>query len=129
MPVAPNDPSPPRGPIWGFHAANRLTRKNVDPILLVDRDPEVCRILAERLAVAGYSVEWTVDPAVAPSWASVVRYALLLAEECPEGIADADADLPVLVIGKPIAAAAVLALIRTRARTRDPRFRLGQEQP
>ncbi len=77
-------------------------------------------MLAQLLAAAGYSIEWTVDPAVAPGWVSATRYALLLAEECPHGIAEADAELPVLPIRKPIVTDALVALVRTRARPRDP---------
>ncbi len=118
MPVTP-DARRPRGPIWGFHEASRHSRRDVDPILLVDRDPEACRMIAQQLARAGYSVEWTVDPAVAPGWVSARRYALLLSEECPNGIAEADPDLPVLPIREPIDTHVLVALVRARARPRD----------
>ena len=105
-----------KGRTWGFHAASRDGRKAVDPILLVDPDPDTCRMIAHRLAPAGYSVEWTIDPIIAPARVSARRFSLLLAREAPDGVSAMDPDLPVLHIGNPIDLEALVVLVGARAR-------------
>ena len=106
----------PHRTIWGFQPARATARLDVDAILVIGSDPEMCRALAHRLAEAGYGVEWTVDAEIVPAWVKVRRYALLLADECPSDITDADPSRPVLAIPKQIADDGLVARIRSRLR-------------
>ena len=117
MPTTP-DARRPRGTIWGFHPASAHTRLDVDAILVIASDPETCRFLAQRLVDAGYGVEWTTDARVVPAWVGVRRYALLVADDCPSDVTDADPGLPVLAIPKSIADDTLLARVRTCLRRR-----------
>src|SRR5262249_44852697 len=52
----------------------------VDPILVIDDDPECCAITADMLERAGYRVEWTVDVAFALPRIRERRYALVVSD-------------------------------------------------
>ena len=114
--VRTNDPGRPPAQSWGFHAASRDDRRDVDAILLIDADPDVCRLVAHHLARSGYSVEWTVNAAMVPARVSARRYALLLAEDVPSGVAMLDPQLPTVHLGKPIDPDALLAVVAARVR-------------
>jgi hypothetical protein len=106
----------PHRTIWGFHPARAHARLDVGPILVIGSDPETCRALAHRLAEAGYGVEWTVDASIVPAWVKVRPYALLLVDDCPSDVTDADPTLPVLSIPQEIADDGLLSRVRARIR-------------
>ena len=105
--------------IRGFHAPSPDDRQSVDPILLVDSDSDTCRMIAHHLARAGYTVEWTLDPAVVAGRVATRRYSLLLADEPLREVAAIDPELPVLRVDKPIDVDALVALVR--AGVREPK--------
>lgn len=102
--------------IWGFQPAHAHARLDVDAILVIGPDLEICRALAHRLAEAGYGVDWTVDARIVPAWVKVRRYALLVADDCPADVSDSDPSLPVISIPKLIADDRLLAHVRARIR-------------
>ena len=51
-----------------------------DPILVIDDDPECCRVMADMLEGAGYRVEWTLDPTFALPRIHEHRYALVVSD-------------------------------------------------
>jgi chemosensory pili system protein ChpA (sensor histidine kinase/response regulator) len=52
----------------------------VDPILVIDDDPECCAITADILERAGYRVEWTIDAAFALPRIRERRYAVVVSD-------------------------------------------------
>ena len=108
----------PHATIWGFHPAHAKAPRDVDAILVIAADPEICRALAQRLADAGYGVEWTIDARIVPAWVAVRRYALLVADDCPSEITAADPGLPVLPIPEPCTDDTLLARVASCVRCR-----------
>jgi DNA-binding response OmpR family regulator len=53
---------------------------STDPILIVDDDPDCCRMTADVLERAGYRVEWTVDPLYALPRIRERRYAMVVSD-------------------------------------------------
>lgn len=51
-----------------------------DPILVIDDDPESCRVMADMLEGAGYRVEWTLDPMFALPRILEHRYAAVVSD-------------------------------------------------
>jgi DNA-binding response OmpR family regulator len=51
-----------------------------DPILVIDDDPECCRVMTDMLERAGYRVEWTLDPTFALPRIHERRYALVVSD-------------------------------------------------
>jgi DNA-binding response OmpR family regulator len=51
-----------------------------DPILIIDDDPECCRVAVDLLERAGYRVEWTVDPRFALPRIRERRYAAVVSD-------------------------------------------------
>jgi len=106
----------PHRTIWGFQPARPHARLDVDAILLIGPDLETCRAIAHRLAEAGYGVEWTVDACIVAAWVKVRRYALLVADDCPSDVTDADPSLPILCVPKELTDDELLAHVHARIR-------------
>ncbi len=101
-------PNAPRSAVWGFRQGHPGRQQASDPILVVHRSGETCRLIADVLASAGYWVEWITDAAAAGGRVAERRYALLVAEVDDDGrlvgaVTDAlhlDPGLPLLHVGE-----------------------------
>ena len=71
----------------------------VDAILIMDRDAEFCRSLADGLTATGYVAVWTTEPRAAARLVAEQRFALLVVDETlPLPMVRIDPGLPILCV-------------------------------